>query len=408
MENVAITGVGVISAVGLDFASFTEHLDAGAVGIEAAPWADPASGAHAWIAKVHGFDPTDWMDERVAAGSGMFAHFGIAAAVQAVADSGVELPPLRTAVIFGTAQAGGKELLEAQRLYDTVGREAIPRKLNLQAWPQATASQVAMRWQLHGPLLTLSTACAASLDAIGMGARMIEAGVVDVVIAGGAESGLCETLYYSQALYGMSQPTADRNRACLPFDVARSGVVEGEGAGVVVLERADAAARRGARVYGRVRGYGSLSDAFHPSSPNPTGEWEALAIANAQREAALPGGPAAIQAVVAHGTATPVGDAAEIRAINSVFGDRSDDLYVTSIKGAVGHTAGAAGSMGLIAGLHGMATGTLVHTANTTEVEPDAQFIVPLEKPARVDIEALQVNGFGFGGHNASLVVTRS
>ena len=279
MEQVAITGVGVISALGSGFDSFTEGLDTGRWVVEPAPWADPPSGRHAWNSPVSSFDPARWIDERVRSGTDLFAQYALAAAAQAVQDHGADLEPERTGVVIGTTMAGAGSLVEAQRLLDTKGPQAVPRKLNIQAWPNMAAGQIALRWRLHGPLLTVSTACASGLDAIGTAAEMIESGRADVVIAGGTERGLSEVLYHSQTAYGMSGAVSDPALATMPFDRRRSGLVEGEGAAVVVLERADRARARGARVYGLLRGYASLSDGYHPSSPDPSGRWEAEAKA---------------------------------------------------------------------------------------------------------------------------------
>jgi 3-oxoacyl-[acyl-carrier-protein] synthase II len=304
--------------------------------------------------------------------------------------------------------AGARALLEAQHLLETKGPEAVPRKLNIQAWPNMAAGQVAMRWKLHGPLLTVSTACASSLDAIGTAARLVQSGVADVVLAGGTESGLCAALYYSQAAYGMSQAVTDPRRASLPFDVCRSGIVEGEGAGVVVLERAERARARGAKVYGMVRGYASISDGYHPSSPDPSGEWEALAMRQAQADAGLAAGAGVegVDAVIAHGTGTPQGDLAEITAIDTVFARRRRDLPVTSVKGNIGHTGAAAGVMNVLAALHGMEHGRLVPTAGTTDPEPSATFRVVLDRPFEAELDTVQLNAFGFGGQDASLILT--
>lgn len=405
MEQVAITGVGVISALGSGFDSFTEGLDTGRWVVEPAPWADPPSGRHAWISPVSSFDPARWIDERVRSGTDLFAQYALAAAAQAVQDHGADLEPERTGVVIGTTMAGAGSLVEAQRLLDTKGPQAVPRKLNIQAWPNMAAGQIALRWRLHGPLLTVSTACASGLDAIGTAAEMIESGRADVVIAGGTERGLSEVLYHSQTAYGMSGAVSDPALATMPFDRRRSGLVEGEGAAVVVLERADRARARGARVYGLLRGYASLSDGYHPSSPDPSGRWEAEAMRRAQRHADL--GPDDIRAVVAHATSTPKGDSVEITAINEVFGRRGDSLHVTSVKGNVGHTGAASGAMGVLVALHAMATGRLPHIPTTSQVEEGADFSVVVGSPAVGDFDRVQVNAFGFGGQNCSVVLER-
>jgi 3-oxoacyl-[acyl-carrier-protein] synthase II len=407
MRDVAITGIGVISCIGQCAEDYFRNLDAGRHGVTEAPWSEPENGRIAWIAPVPDFDPAAWMDQRVADGSATFTQYALAAAAQAVRDAGEDFDPVRTGVVLGVTMAGAHALLDAQHLLDTQGPDAVPRKLNIQVWPNMAAAQVAIGYKLHGPLLTVSTACASSLDAIGAGARMISSGEADVIIAGGTEHGLSPALAYSQRAYGMSVPADRADRASLPFDVHRSGVVEGAGAAVVVLESASRAAARGARVYGQVAGYASLSEGFHPSSPQPDGRWEVETMRRAQLDAGL-AGPGDVDAVIAHATATPVGDLAEAMALNEVFGEYAAELPVMSIKGHVGHTGSASGAMGLLAGLYGMQAGTLAPTAGTTEVEPEARFRVVTGAPAKVDIDVLQVNGFGFGGQDACLIATRA
>lgn len=406
MRNVAITGQGVISSLGFSVEEFTAGLDAGTIRSERSPWADEAGIENLFGSRIHGFDPSRWMDERVINGTDPFAQYAVAAAVEAVQDSGVEFDdPLRVAVVMGTSMAGASSLFQAQEDYDRGGYEAVPRKLQLQAWPNMAAGHIALRWGLHGPLLTVSTACASSIDAIGLAARMIETGQVDVAIAGGTDFGGAKVSQLSAARYGMSPTTVrDPFMVCRPFDKNRVGIISGEGAGVLVLESLEHARARGARIDGRVLGYGSLSDAFHPSSPDPSGAWEIRAMELAQADAELK--PADIGAVVAHGTGTPVGDAAEITAINTVFADQGADVLATSIKGHVGHTAGAAGVMGMMTALNVFRTGALAPTASTTELDEAVRFEVPLGgRPGALSTGAVQVNGFGFGGQNASIIV---
>lgn len=406
MKNVAITGQGVISSLGFTLPEFNAGLDAGTIKSERVPWAGEAGNGNLFASSIDGFVATEWMDERVVDGTDPFAQYAIAAAIDAVADSGLELDPERTAVVMGTSMAGASTLYDAQAAYEREGYDAIPRKLQLRAWPNMAAGQIALRWKLHGPLLTVSTACASSIDAIGLAAQMIESGQVDVAIAGGCDFGGAKISQLSAARYGMSPTNVeDPHMVCRPFDKNRVGIISGEGAGVLVLERLEHARARGARIDGLVRGYASLSDGYHPSSPDPSATWEIRAIETAQRNAGMTAGD--IGALVAHGTGTPVGDTAEITAINSVFGDRAADVAVTSIKGHVGHTAGAAGVMGIMAALHTFREGTLAPTASTTDLDDAIAFRVPLGEPAKVTKDAAQVNGFGFGGQDASIVLSR-
>lgn len=405
MERVAITGVGIVSPLGQSAGEFTSALQDGRIRIVEAPWADPAAGRHAWVSTIEGFDPHAWMDDRVVDGTDVFAQYAIAAAAQAVADHGEELDVERTGVVIGTTMSGVQSLAEAQRALDLEGPHAIHRKLNIKAWPNMAAGQLALRWKLHGPLLTVSSACASANDAIGTAAQMIESGRADVMIAGGTEHGLTEILYWAQTSYGMSQGTADPAMAMLPFDVRRTGIVEGEGAAVLVLERYERAVARGAHIHGVVRGYASLSDGFHPSSPDPSAKWEAEAIRRAHSDAGLAASD--VDAIVAHATSTPKGDTVEIKAVNEVFGDRGDSLLVTSLKGSIGHTGAASAAMGVIAGLQAMDAGALPPVGGTSEVEGGAQFRIVTGEPAKADIGVVQVNAFGFGGQNSSLVISR-
>lgn len=405
MKNVAITGQGVISCLGMTIPDFCRGLDDGKIPAERAPWSDEVGG-NLFHAPVRGFVPAEWMDDRTVHGTDRFAQYAVAAAAEAVKDSGIdELDPVRTAVVMGTSMAGAQTLYDAQEAYTEGGYDAVPRKLQMMAWPNMASGHIALRWNLHGPLLTISTACASSLDAIGLAARMIESGVVDVAIAGGTDNGGAKVSQLGAARYGMSPiDVTDPRMVCRPFDRHRRGVLGGDGAAVLILESLGHARARGARIDGVVRGYGSLSDGYHPSSPDPSGKWEIAAMRAAQAEAGLT--PAEIGAVVAHATGTPVGDAAEITAINEVFEGTS--VVATGIKGHVGHTAGAAGAMGVMTGLHALRSNTLSPTASTTDLDPAIRFTVPLGAPAPVDLDAFQVNAFGFAGQDASLVIGRA
>lgn len=407
MKNVAITGRGVVSSLGSSVDEFLAGLVAGQACATAVGWSGESGIGHVYRSAVTAFEPADWMDERVLRGTDPFAQYAIAAAAQAVNDAGIgdNLDPLRTAVVIGTSMAGAKTLCEAQQAYDKSGYDAVPKKLQLMAWPNMAAGHIALRYGLHGPLLTVSTACASSLDAIGVAAQMIETGQVDVAIAGGSDYGDVPVSNMGAVRYGMSPAGVEDPRLiCRPFDRNRLGVIGGEGAGVVVLEAKTQAHRRGATVHGLLRGYASLADAYHPSSPNPTGEWERAAMQGALRGAGLDARD--VQAIIAHATGTPVGDAAEIAAINETFTAAGASVVATGIKGHVGHTAGAAGVMGLFAGLYAMAAQRVVPTANTRDLDDAVDFTVPLGAPLATPVDAVMVNAFGFGGQNASVIVS--
>jgi 3-oxoacyl-[acyl-carrier-protein] synthase II len=415
MLDVAITGVGIVSAIGLSAEEFHRQMMADASGIRRAPWA--AEGEPAWWANACAFVPREWMDERIEAGTDLFAQFALAATQQAVRQARVgDLDPLRTGIVHGTSIGGARALMKAQHLLDRDGPQAVPRKTEIQMYPNMAASQIAMRYGLHGPSLTVTTACAASLDALGNAARLLHAGQADVLIAGGTDGGISlagggadgdfvPATFHTSRLYGMTARSDDPRRAMLPFDVKRQGIVVGEGSAMFVLERGEQARGRGARVLGYLRGYGALADAYHPSAPEPSGRWEARAMELALADASI--AAVEVDALLAHATGTPKGDTAEIRAINRVHGDRPKPLPVASIKGHIGHSGAASGAMALVTGLLGMAEGRFTHTSNTDEPDPEARFDVVIERPRTIDLRTLQVNAFGFGGQNASIVVTR-
>ena len=412
MENVAITGMGVISSLGQDLEAFNRNLSEGKVAVGPTPWDDLPHFKDNWVSLIEGFKPEDWMEDRVVRGTAAFAQYAIAAAVQAVEDAGIgEFDPLRTAVVIGSCSSGADSIAEEQHKLDTEGPEAVSGKLMLKAWPNMAAGYLALRWGLHGPQIAISTTCASSHDAMGYAARMVESGEVDVAITGGTDSGRSQVYLAAAGNYGMFKPQPDPYKTCRPFNAERFGIMSGEGAGMFVLERAELARKRGAEIHGMLRGYATLADAHHPSSPQPDGKWEQLAMEKALASANLPGGADDIDMVVAHGTGTPVGDIAEVKALNRIYGSRKDPLPVMSPKGNFGHPGGPAGALGLLVGMHSMKQNAVMATAGTQHVAdlmPEIENLrVVINEPAPTKIEALQVNAFGFGGQNSSLIVTQ-
>jgi 3-oxoacyl-[acyl-carrier-protein] synthase II len=409
--DVAVTGIGVVSALGATPAELVDRLIADDLGIRETPWTAGDPDRCEFWAPVEDFTPPQWMASKLD-GIDPFARHAGGAVTSALADAGLEeLDPLRTGIVVGSAKTGTQTLERAQFDVDRLGRAAAGPKLMIMVWPNMAAAQIAINWQIHGPCLTLSTACASSLDAIGTGARMIASGQVDVALAGGTEGGLAHGVgddgfvpasAYSRYRYGMGAAVNDPRRACLPFDVDRAGMVMGEGSGMFVLESAEHALRRGARVHAWVQGWGTSSEAYHPSTPNPSGEWERLAMQLAATEAGIR--PRQIDVLAAHATGTPKGDHAEIAAINQFFADAGPS--VMSIKGTLGHPAGAAGALALVAAIEGMHRGLVVHTGGTTNPEPSIDFDLVHGRPRTRDISWVQANAFGFGGQNASLVLS--
>lgn len=413
---VAITGVGVISSYGLDADTFYSGLVANRPVIRPVKLPGLDASTHVWWSTVEGFNPLDWMDERVADGTDVVAQWAIAAARQAVKQSGLEPEPERCGVVQGTSLCGVQSVMYAQSQLDRHGPAAMPRKTMMKALTNMGAAQIAMLYGLHGPSLSVATACASTLDALGVAASLIRAGRADAMIVGGTEAGhspesgrhlddFVPAMAYAPALFGMNSSELDATRASLPFDRNRSGIATSEGSAAFVLERADLAEARGAHILGYLAGYGSIADAWHPSAPDPTGKWEARAMQLAMQDAGF--GEADIDVLYAHATGTPVGDTAEIRAINQLHGKRARPLGVTSVKGHFGHAAAASGGMSLIAGLCDLASGQFINTANTTDPDPEIEFELVMGQPQHRETRVFQVNSFGFGGQNASIVVSR-
>ncbi len=417
MRDIAITGMGLVSALGCEAGAFFDALVANRSAIRAVADPRPGGSDRFWCAPVDACPVPDWLTPKLRDGSDVFAQWAMVAARQALDDAGIDgtsLPPLRTAVVHGTSMGGMRSLMRAQSDFDRGGPQAIDRKTMMKMWGNMAAAQLCMQYGLHGPSLTVSTACASTIDALGTAARFIASGQAEVAIVGGTEAGtfvdpdglrdgFVPAMFFAPVLFGMLSAVDDPRLACMPFDVARGGIVSGEGSAFFVLERGERARARGARPYGYLDGYASLADGYHPSAPEPSGQWEARAMALAIEEAGVEA--RAIDALLAHGTGTPKGDLAEIRAINTVHADRARPLPVASIKAHLGHAAAASAGMSLIAGLRGMRAGTFVHTANTRTPDPEIAFDLVTGAPRALDVERLQVNAFGYGGQNASMVV---
>ncbi|BCB82801.1 beta-ketoacyl-[acyl-carrier-protein] synthase family protein [Phytohabitans suffuscus] len=412
--DVAITGIGVVSALGHAPRDLFDRLVAGESAVREAPWTRDDPERFEYWAPVVDFVPPSWMDERKLSGIDPFAQHAGAAVTSALADSGLAaLDDRRTAIVVGTSKNGTQTMERVQYDVDRLGRAGADPKMMIKVWPNMAAAQIAMRWKLHGPCLTITTACASSLDAIGLGARLVASGQADVALVGGTEGGLAYGVDgefvpasgYARYGYGMgSARVTDPGRACQPFDVNRAGMVMGEGSGMFVLESAAHARARGARVHAWIQGWGTASEAYHPSTPDPSGEWERLAMSLAIDEARI--APDDVDVLVAHATGTPKGDIAEIRAVNDLFGAHAPDVSVTSPKGILGHPAGGAGAINLAILLEGLRRGQVAPTGATTDPEPEIRFDLVLGEPRKRSMEWMQVNAFGFGGQNASLVLS--
>jgi 3-oxoacyl-[acyl-carrier-protein] synthase II len=402
MEQVAVTGVGIVSPIGSNVESFWQHLLEGQRAIAPMPERSKVTGNGFWAAVSDDFLAQSALPRSALRNTDRFTQYAMVAAHEAMERAGLHPPSARTAVIIGNTMGGFPTVAQAQTRFLDEARSVTPKLMAL-VIPNMAGASIAMHWKLHGPQLAISTACASSLDAIGLASGMIERGEIDAAIAGGSETLLSPLVYESLVRAGALSRNPDVARASRPFDVDRDGFVMGDGAGILVLERAEHATARGASVLARIRGYGSVADAYHITSPDPSGLYEIDAMRDAIEGAGDAGERCDV--VYAHATSTIVGDAAESKAINEVYiGGRA---VVTSIKGNLGHSMASAGAMCAIAGISGMHAGWIPPTIGTRHLDPAMRFDLVMERPRRYSYEAFQVNAFGFGGQNASLILSR-
>jgi 3-oxoacyl-[acyl-carrier-protein] synthase II len=272
--------------------------------------------------------------------------------------------------------------------------------------PNIAAAQVAMHLHLKGPNSTTVTACAASTQALGNALRIIQRGDADVMLAGGTEASLCEVGIASfNAIKALSTRNDDPERASRPFDKNRDGFVPGEGAGILVLEDLEHARARGARVHGEVIGFGVTNDAYHSVAPDESGEAPAQCMRNALADAGMT--PEDVDYVNAHGTSTPLNDAAETRALKMALGERAAGVPISSTKSMIGHLLGAAGAVEAIATLLCMNHGVIHPTINYETPDPDCDLDYVPNEARRAEVRVAISNGFGFGGQNCTVVLKR-
>jgi 3-oxoacyl-[acyl-carrier-protein] synthase II len=389
MDGIVITGRGVVSPIATGVDAFFDAL----LGMEGGITDDG-------VAPCSEFDPDTAMTPKEARRMDRFAQLAVAAADQAADEAGLlgEVDPSRIGVIVGTGVGGLTTLQKECQTWLEEGDRAVSPLFVPMMMPNAAAGQIAMRRGFHGPGFSIASACSTGAHSIGEAARMIARGESDVMIAGGTEAalvGLCLAAF--KRMGALSRVGESR-----PFDTRRDGFVMGEGSAVLVLEREEHARARGAEIYARVTGYGASNDAFHITQPEENGRGAVEAIKAALRDADL--APEDVGYVNAHGTSTPINDRVETLALRKVLGE--DGPPVSSCKGAVGHTLGAAGAIEALACVEALRRGALPPTLGLEEIDPEcaADHIAgaPREAP---DLKVALSNSFAFGGQNATLVL---
>jgi 3-oxoacyl-[acyl-carrier-protein] synthase II len=389
MDDIVVTGRGVVSPVATGVDAFFDALLGMQGGI-----------SDEGVAPCSEFDPETAMTPKEARRTDRFAQLAVAAADQAADEAGLlgEVDPARVGVIVGTGVGGLTTLQKECQTWLEEGDRAVSPLFVPMMMPNAAAGQIAMRRGLHGPGFSIASACSTGAHSIGEAARLIARGEADVMVAGGTEAalvGLCIAAF--RRMGALSRVGESR-----PFDTRRDGFVMGEGSAVLVLEREAHARARGAQIFARVSGYGASNDAFHITQPEENGRGAVEAMTKALADAGL--APEDVGYVNAHGTSTPINDRVETIALRRVFSD--DGPPVSSCKGAVGHTLGAAGAIEALACVEALRRGALPPTLGLEDIDPEcaADHIAgaPREAP---DLKVALSNSFAFGGQNATLVL---
>ena len=408
-RRVVITGLGAVTPLGKDVESTWESLLAGHSGAGPITQFDSTGFNVHFACEVKDFEPTDYIDRKQARRMDRFAHLVVGAARQAEADSGLEIEPeaARIGAAIATGIGGLKafqdchsELLE--RGPDRVNPFSIPEII-----PNMGAAWVSMQLGTKGPLSSQCTACAASNMAIGDGLDAIRLGRADVMFCGGTEAPVTEVgIAGFSAMRALSRRNDDPEAASRPFDAGRDGFVMGEAGAVVVLEELEHARARGAKIYAELLGYGVSSDAQHITEPDPTGQNPARSMTMAFGDAGID--PGEIDYVNAHGTSTPLGDASETRVLKLALGEENArKTPVSSTKGATGHCLGAAGAVEAIFCTLAVDRGMLPPTINYEEPDPACDLDYIPNEAREADVRTAVSNSFGFGGHNATIVILR-
>ncbi len=408
-RRVVVTGLGLVSPLGLTASETWRHLVAGVSGAGPIERFDPSELDVRFACEVRNFDPQTYMDRKEAKRADRYAQYALAAASMAIGDAGYgdAFPePERTGVIIGSGIGGISTFEEQCKLYLERGPGRVSPFFVPMFIPDIASGLVSIRWNARGPNYCTVSACASSAHALGESYRLVQSGAADVMVTGGAEAAITPLAIAGFAnMKALSTRNDEPSRASRPFDKGRDGFVMGDGAGVLILETLESARERGARIYGEIVGYGMSADAHHMTQPAPGGEGARRAMLECLKDAALE--PGAVGYINAHGTATPHGDIAETTAVKDVFGEHAYGLVVGSTKSMTGHLLGAAGALEASITMMVMEHGVIPPTINLDDPDPQCDLDYAPNVSVRRDVEAALSNSFGFGGHNVTLAFRR-
>lgn len=408
-RRVVITGMGVVTALGDTLDGFWSALCAGRSGVGELTLFDTTEFKVHFGGQVRDWDPAARFGVKEARHLDRFAQFAMAGAISAVKDSGIDFtayPPYASGVIIGSGIGGLNEFETQHTAMMTKGPSRISPFTIPKLMVNAASGQVSIRWGLKGPNSAVATACASAANAIGDAFKLIQYGQADVMVTGGSEAAITHMgLGGFASMRALSTRNEDPTRASRPFDRDRDGFVLAEGAGMLVLEAEEIALKRGARIYAEVLGYGMSADGSHITAPDEEGRGAARAMKLCLEDAQL--SPDVVDYINAHGTSTGLGDLAETKAMKTVFGDRAYKIMVSSTKSELGHLLGASGGVELIISALAIKNGVLPPTINLDNPDEgcDLDYIPHVAREVKVD--HVMSNSFGFGGHNASLLIGR-
>ena len=403
--KVVITGIGVVSPLGLDLETFWSNLVAGKSGVDKITHFDPTGYATRIAAQVRDFDPTKWMDRKDAKRNDRFVQLGVGAAAMAVEHARLDVQannPERVGVIIGSG-IGGIQTFEEQHTNliqkgpDRVSPFFIPMMISNMA-----SGQISIHTGAKGPNFTTVSACTSSANAIGEALRTLQHDDADIVITGGTEATITPMAIAGfSSMKAMSTRNDEPTRASRPFDAERDGFVMGEGAVMLVLEKAEVAAKRGAPVLCELAGYGASGDAYHITSPVPDGDGAVRAMRQALQDAGMR--PEDVTYVNAHGTSTPYNDRTETVAVRRLFGDHAQNVMLASTKSMTGHLLGAAGALEAAICALVITRGVVPPTINYENPDPECDLDCVPNQARTVRVTAALSNSMGFGGHNGTL-----
>jgi 3-oxoacyl-[acyl-carrier-protein] synthase II len=408
-RRVVITGMGAITPVGNNVPQMWESLKAGRSGIARITLFDPSDLATQFAGEVKNFNPAERFGHKEARRMDRVTQFAMEACSQAVTSSGLlenGIDRNRVGVVIGSGVGGVGTLLEQYDVLKSRGPRRVSPFLIPMMLPDTSAAQIAIAYGLRGPNMAIITACATGTNAIGEAFEMVARGAADAILAGGTEAGILPiTIAGFNVMGALSTRNDDPAGACRPFDANRDGFVISEGAVVLVIESLEHAQVRGATVHAEIVGYGTSVDANHIAAPLETGDGARLAMQNALDRAGL--APEAIDYLNAHGTGTRLNDVAETRAIKTVLGEHAYDTAVSSSKSMTGHLLGGAGALEALICVNVLEDGIIPPTINYEVPDPDCDLDYVPNEARQTDAQVAMSNSFGFGGHNACVILRR-